>query len=67
MIDSVEKWPNLQSSERKKGYKKGVDQDDARRGRIDTTVRIRKEKKEDQFNKRRGAQFDDVSVVLQIS
>lgn len=44
---------------RKKGFKKGVEVEDARRRRNDTTVQIRKEKKEDQIQKRRA-----VSVLL---
>ena len=36
---------------RKKGFKKGVEVEDARRRRNDTTVQIRKEKKEDQTEK----------------
>ena len=39
---------------RKKGFKKGVDQDDSRRRRTETTIQIRKEKKDDQIQKRRG-------------
>mmetsp|Transcript_54587 Transcript_54587/g.95435 ORF Transcript_54587/g.95435 Transcript_54587/m.95435 type:complete len:536 (-) Transcript_54587:458-2065(-) len=39
---------------RKKGFKKGVEVEDARRRRNDTTVQIRKEKKEDQIQKRRA-------------
>lgn len=39
---------------RKKGFKKGVDQDDSRRRRTETTIQIRKEKKNDQIQKRRG-------------
>jgi hypothetical protein len=42
------------NSARKKGFKKGVDADDSRRRRTETTFQIRKEKKEDQIAKRRG-------------
>lgn len=44
---------------RKKGFKKGVNQDDSRRRRTETTIQIRKEKKDDQIQKRRG-----VSITL---
>jgi Importin beta binding domain len=46
---------------RKKGFKKGVDQDDSRRRRTETTIQIRKEKKNDQIQKRRG-----VSSILKL-
>lgn len=39
--------------DRKKGFKKGVDQEEARRRREETTLQIRKTKKEGQLNKRR--------------
>lgn len=42
---------------RKKGFKKGVDQDDSRRRRTETTIQIRKEKKDDQIQKRRGVSW----------
>mmetsp|Transcript_8857 Transcript_8857/g.8766 ORF Transcript_8857/g.8766 Transcript_8857/m.8766 type:complete len:548 (+) Transcript_8857:120-1763(+) len=44
---------------RKKSYKKGVDQDDSRRRRTETTLQIRKEKKDDQIQKRRGTTVPD--------
>ena len=49
----------VSSSGRKKGFKKGVDADDSRRRRTETTFQIRKEKKEDQIQKRRGATMSD--------
>jgi len=39
--------------ERQKQYKKGVDQDESRRRREETTIQIRKTKKEDRLQKRR--------------
>eukprot|EP01036_Dinobryon_divergens_P029980 gene29980-39158_t len=38
---------------RKKGFKKGVEVDEQRRRRTETSIQIRKEKKEDQIQKRR--------------
>lgn len=38
---------------RAKGFKKGVEQDEARRRRTDTTIQLRKEKKDGQLQKRR--------------
>jgi hypothetical protein len=35
-------------------FKKGVDQDEARRRREETSISVRKTKKEDRLNKRRG-------------
>ena len=46
----------------KKEYKKGVDQEDGRRRRTETTVQIRKEKKEDQLAKRRNQTLASVSI-----
>ncbi len=46
--------PPQANSARKKGFKKGVDADDSRRRRTESTFQIRKEKKEDQILKRRG-------------
>eukprot|EP00519_Triparma_laevis_P009689 CAMPEP_0182502738 /NCGR_PEP_ID=MMETSP1321-20130603/13983_1 /TAXON_ID=91990 /ORGANISM="Bolidomonas sp., Strain RCC1657" /LENGTH=548 /DNA_ID=CAMNT_0024707735 /DNA_START=15 /DNA_END=1661 /DNA_ORIENTATION=- len=40
--------------DRKKAFKKNLDADDARRRREETTVQIRKTKKEDRLNKRRS-------------
>jgi len=45
---------NNAAGARKKGFKKGVDLDEARRSRTETTIQIRKEKKEDQILKRRS-------------
>ena len=42
---------------RKKGFKKGVDQEDSRRRRTETTIQLRKEKKDDQIAKKRGVSF----------
>jgi len=39
--------------DRKKGFKKGVDLEESRRRREETTLQIRKTKKEDRLNKRR--------------
>ena len=47
------------ASGRKKGFKKGVDADDSRRRRTETSILIRKEKKEDQIQTRRGATMSD--------
>mmetsp|Transcript_4872 Transcript_4872/g.7280 ORF Transcript_4872/g.7280 Transcript_4872/m.7280 type:complete len:561 (-) Transcript_4872:390-2072(-) len=44
-------------NERKKAFKKGVDQDDARRRREESTIQIRKSKKEDRLSKRRVGGF----------
>lgn len=52
-------YTQANNATRKKGFKKGVEVEDARRRRNDTTVQIRKEKKEDQIQKRRA-----VSVSL---
>eukprot|EP01039_Chlorochromonas_danica_P000426 gene427-460_t len=41
------------TNSRRSAFKKGVEQDEARRRRNETTIQIRKEKKEDQINKRR--------------
>jgi hypothetical protein len=38
---------------RKKDFKKGVDVDEARRRRTETTIQIRKNKKEEQLNQKR--------------
>lgn len=43
-----------QNANRAKGFKKGVEHAEARRRRTETTVQIRKEKKEDQIQKRRA-------------
>jgi len=43
---------------RLKNFKKGVDQDFARRRRTETTIQIRKEKKEEQLNQRRKTAFE---------
>jgi hypothetical protein len=51
------------ASLRKKGFKKGVDQDDARRRRNETTVQIRKDKKEDQIQKRRGVSLSKLHMM----
>jgi len=40
-------------TQRKKNFKKAIDQDDARRRREETTIQIRKTKKEDRLNQRR--------------
>lgn len=45
----------------KKDYKKGVDQDEARRRRTETTIQLRKDKKEDQLSKRRQNTVPNVS------
>ena len=42
------------SAARKKGFKKGMDADESRRGRAETSIQIRKEKKDDQLQKRRN-------------
>jgi len=42
------------NANRKKGFKKGVEHDEARRRRTETTIQIRKEKKDDQIQKRRA-------------
>lgn len=39
---------------RRKGFKKGMDADESRRRRTETSIQIRKEKKEDQIQKRRN-------------
>ena len=38
-------------------FKKGVDQDEARRRREETSISVRKSKKEDRLNKRRGGEL----------
>lgn len=43
------------SATRRKDFKKGVDTDEARRNRTETSVQIRKSKKEDMIQKRRNA------------
>jgi ribulose bisphosphate carboxylase small subunit len=42
------------STARRSGFKKGVEHEDARRRRTETTIQLRKEKKEDQIQKRRN-------------
>ncbi|KAJ1422343.1 armadillo-type protein [Ochromonadaceae sp. CCMP2298] len=42
------------TASRRKGFKKGVELDESRRRRTDTTIQIRKEKKDDQIQKRRA-------------
>ena len=49
---------------RKQCFKKGVNQEESRRRRSDSTVQIRKEKKEDHINKRRGTLFTNVRTKL---
>jgi hypothetical protein len=51
---------------RKKSYKKGVDQDDSRRRRTETTLQIRKEKKDDQIQKRRGVSINTCIYVYSL-
>lgn len=41
------------STERQKQFKKGIDADESRRRREDTTIQIRKTKKEERLNQRR--------------
>ena len=65
-------------SQRKQTYKKGVDQDESRRRREETTIQIRKNKKEERLQKRRtatvnpnqggaqGAQQMDAAVVQKV-
>jgi hypothetical protein len=55
------------NSARKKGFKKGVDADDSRRRRTETTFQIRKEKKEDQILKRRGVRMIALRCTLSFS
>lgn len=43
----------FQKSDRQKQYKKGIDADESRRRREDTTIQIRKSKKEERINQRR--------------
>ena len=50
---SSHQHPYLIPSQRKKGFKKGVDLEESRRRREETTLQIRKTKKEDRLNKRR--------------
>lgn len=45
--------PNTNQPQRKKAYKKGIDQDDARRRREETQIQIRKNKREESLNQRR--------------
>lgn len=45
-------WPNI-SSQRKKGFKKAIDVDEGRRRREETTLQIRKTKKDVRLAKRR--------------
>lgn len=58
-----------ETSTRKKNWKKGVDQDDARRRRTETTIQIRKNKKEERLNQRRkvGATDESNLNVPQVS
>jgi hypothetical protein len=41
------------SKARQNRFKKGMDADESRRGRAETSIQIRKEKKDDQIQKRR--------------
>lgn len=52
---------NKETTDRAKQFKKGVDQDEARRRREETTIQIRKSKKEDRLNKRRQMSFQPPS------
>eukprot|EP01041_Mallomonas_annulata_P010859 gene10859-22676_t len=56
---------NYAAPTRKKNFKKGVDQDIARRRRTETTIQIRKEKKEEQLNQRRRTIIENVPAGAQ--
>jgi hypothetical protein len=43
-----------EAAQKKKSYKKGIEHDETRRRRTETTVQIRKEKRDDQLQKRRS-------------
>jgi importin subunit alpha-6/7 len=53
----------VQQSARKKNFKKGIDQDEARRRRTETTIQIRKNKKEDRLNQRRRTVIDYICCI----
>jgi hypothetical protein len=46
-------WHGVVCPQRKKAYKKSIDQDDARRRREETQIQIRKNKREESLNQRR--------------
>lgn len=46
-------FPAGKAPERKNFFKKGIDADESRRSRMETTVQIRKTIKEDRMNQRR--------------
>lgn len=50
---------------KKKTYKKGIDQEDGRRRRTETTIQLRKEKKEDFLTKRRTVRISCILISLQ--
>lgn len=52
------------SAGRKKTFKKGVDHEEARRGRTETSIQLRKGKKEDQIQKRRAVSVEKPLVSI---
>jgi importin subunit alpha-1 len=57
-------FPAGKAPERKNFFKKGIDSDESRRSRMETTVQIRKTIKEDRMNQRRRMVRGDTTAKI---